>query len=239
MVKALSARSIASRLFLSAAFWSILILALAGLGLSALNKQWTEANFDDQLGVYLKALVANVALPNDEGKAGAPAAIAPQFELAFSGWYWQITRIDVNPPEIRASKSLFATQLPQLVAVGNDPGAILSGYAVGPGGHELRMIQRQIDAGDDGRYLVQVAANADVIQAQERSFELGLAATFLTLALALIGSTALAVRFGLRPLRVPARRGGRNPPRRGRTYRRRISAGRRSAGDRGQSADRR
>jgi len=198
MLKALSARSIASRLFLSAAFWSILILALAGLGLSALNKQWSESNFDDQLGVYLKALVANVA----EGKTAAPAAIAPQFELAFSGWYWQITRTDVNPPEIRASKSLFATQLPQLVAVGKDHGAILSGYAVGPGGHQLRMIQREIDAGDDGRFLVQVAANADVIQAQERSFETALAATFLTLALALIGSTALAVRFGLRPLRV-------------------------------------
>src|SRR5277367_4255159 len=202
MFKALSARSIASRLFLSAAFWSTLILVLAGLGLSALNARWMVANFDDQLGVYLKALVANVAIPNDEAKAGAQAAIAPQFELAFSGWYWQITRTDVNPPEIRASKSLFATQLPQLPTVGDDPGAILSGYAVGPGGHQLRMIQRQIDAGDDGRFLVQVAANADVIQAQEHSFEWGLAATFLTLALALIGSTALAVRFGLRPLRV-------------------------------------
>ena len=202
MAKALSARSIASRLFLSAAFWSTLILALAGLGLSALNKQWTEANFDDQLGVYLKALVANVAVPNEETKAGGQAAIAPQFELAFSGWYWQITRTDVNPPEIRASKSLFATQLPQLAAAGADPGAILSGYAVGPGGHEVRMIQREIDAGDDGRFLVQVAAPADAIQGQERSFEWALAATFLTLALALIGSTALAVRFGLRPLRV-------------------------------------
>ena len=202
MANALGARSIASRLFLSAAFWSILILALAGLGLSALNARWTEANFDDQLGVYLKALIANVALPNEEGKMSAPAAIAPQFELAFSGWYWQITRTDVNPPEIRASKSLFATQLPQLDATGGDHGAILSGYALGPGGHELRMVQREIDAGDEGRYLVQVAANADVIQAQERSFEYALAATFLTLALALIGSTALAVRFGLHPLRV-------------------------------------
>ena len=64
------------------------------------------------------------------------------------------------------------------------------------------MLQREIDAGDEGRYLVQVAANADVIEGQERSFEWALAATFLTLALALIGSTALAVRFGLRPLRV-------------------------------------
>ena len=121
MLKALSARSIASRLFLSAAFWSTLILVLAGLGLSALNARWTEANFDDQLGVYLKALVANVAIPNEETKGAAPAAVAPQFELAFSGWYWQITRLDANPPEIRASKSLFATQLPHLVAV--EPGS--------------------------------------------------------------------------------------------------------------------
>jgi signal transduction histidine kinase len=195
------ARSIAARLFLSAAFWSTLILVIAGLGLSALNARWTEANFDDELGVYLKALVANVAVPSDEAKGAVPSAIAPQFELAFSGWYWQITRLDVDPPEIRASKSLFATQLPHLVAVSPDHGEILSGYVIGPGGRQLRMVERQIDAGEEGRYLVQVAANADVIRAQEQSFELGLAGTFLTLALALIGSTALAVRYGLHPLR--------------------------------------
>src|SRR5215831_14030803 len=133
MLTALSARSIASRLFLSAAFWSTLILALAGLGLSALNARWTEANFDDQLGVDLKALVANVAISSEEGKAGPPVAVAPQFELPFSGWYWQITRLDVTPPEIRASKSLFATQLPRLISVGEGHGATLSGYAIGPG----------------------------------------------------------------------------------------------------------
>ncbi len=197
------ARSIAVRLFLSAAFWSTLILVLAGLGLSALNARWTEANFDNELGVYLKALVADLSVSTDEGKGGGgPAAIAPQFELAFSGWYWQITRLDVEPPEIRASQSLFATQLPHLIALSGDQGEILSGYVIGPGGHELRMVEREIDAGEEGRFLVQVAANADVIQAQERSFQWALAGTFLTLALALIGSTALAVRYGLRPLRV-------------------------------------
>ena len=114
MLKALNARSIASRLFLSAAFWSSSILIIAGLGLSALNARSTESNFDDELGVYLKALVANVAVAGEEGHAAAPPVIAPQFELAFSGWYWQITRLDGERPDIRTSRSLFASQLPRL-----------------------------------------------------------------------------------------------------------------------------
>ncbi|MGD0640424.1 MAG: ATP-binding protein [Roseiarcus sp.] len=204
MLKALNAQSIASRLFLSAAFWSSTILIVAGLGLSALNARSSEANFDEQLGVYLKALVANVAVAGEEAKAGASPVIDPQFELAFSGWYWQITRLDVDHPEIRTSRSLFATQLPNLDenVEGDARGGVRRGYVVGPGDRPLRMIEREIDAGEEGRYLIQVAANADVIQAQIEHFEYALAATFLVLAIALLGSTALAVRFGLRPLRV-------------------------------------
>jgi signal transduction histidine kinase len=203
MLKALNAQSIASRLFLSAAFWSSSILIIAGLGLSALNARSDEANFDEQLGVYVKALVANVAVAGEEGRAATPPVIAPQFELAFSGWYWQITRLDGEHPEIRTSRSLFATQLPRLDPddARGDPN-FLRGYVTGPGDRPLRMIERVIDAGEEGRYLVQVAANSDVIQTQIEKFEYALAATFLILAVALLGSTALAVRFGLRPLRV-------------------------------------
>ena len=176
---------------------------LAGLGLTALNARSTEANFDEQLGVYLKALVANVASTHDEFEGGALPVIDPQFELAFSGWYWQITRVDLPHPEIRTSRSLFATQLPNLPLgdASGTRGPVRSGYVAGPGDKPLRMIERDIDD-DDGRYLIQVAANADVIQTQIERFEYALAATFLVLAVALLGSTALAVRFGLRPLRV-------------------------------------
>ena len=95
---------------------------------------------------HAQALAA--AMPFNPGKAielgranavspprgAAPAEIAPQFELAYSGWYWQITRLDSSPPDIRASKSLFATQLPRLVAGSPGHGVVLSGYAFGPGG---------------------------------------------------------------------------------------------------------
>ena len=203
MFKALNAGSIASRLFLSAAFWSSTILIVAGLGLSALNARWSEANFDEQLGVYLKAMVADVAVSGDETRTGSSPVIDPQFELAFSGWYWQITRLDVTPPEIRTSRSLFATQLPSLGDdIAADKNGVRRGYVEGPGERPLRMIARAIDAGDEGRFNVEVAANADVIQTQIERFEYSLAATFLVLAVALIGSTALAVRYGLRPLRV-------------------------------------
>ena len=202
MFKALNAQSIASRLFISAAFWSSSILIIAGLGLSALNAGWSESNFDEQLSVYLKALVANVAVVGEDGRAASPV-IAPQFELAFSGWYWQITRLDGDHPEVRVSRSLFATQLPKLGPdQPHDIRGAWRGYVQGPGDRPLRMIEREIDAGEEGRYLIQVAANADVIQSQIVGFEYALATTFLALAVGLLGSTALTVRYGLRPLRV-------------------------------------
>ena len=195
----LPGRSVASRLFFAAAFWSASILIVAGIGLSALNANSTEDNFDDTLELYSKALVANV-VSGEEGHT-TPAVIAPQFELAFSGWYWQITRLDTAHPEIRASKSLFGSQLPRLPASAAGADNFSRGYVTGPGDKPLRVIEREIDAGEDGRYLLQVAANADVIRAQVVQFEYALSATFLALAAALIGSTGLAVRFGLRPLR--------------------------------------
>ena len=72
MFKALNAQSIASRLFISAAFWSFTILILASVVLSAINRRSTEAAFDERLGVYLKALVVNVATSSsDESKAAS------------------------------------------------------------------------------------------------------------------------------------------------------------------------
>jgi signal transduction histidine kinase len=194
----LKAQSIASRLFLAAAFWSAAILIVAGIGLSALNAQSTEDNFDDTLELYAKALVANVASA-EEGRPTAPPDVGPQFELAFSGWYWQITRLD--KPDIRTSRSLFGSQLAALPASAADKENFYRGYENGPGDKPLRVIERIIDGGDEGRYLIQVAANADVMRAQVVQFEYALSATFLALAAVLIGSTALAVRFGLRPLR--------------------------------------
>src|SRR3954469_4047714 len=152
MTRVLHGRSIASRLFLAAGFWSASILIVAGIGLPPLNARSTEDNFDDTLELYSKALVANV-VSGEEGHA--PPVVAPQFELAFSGWYWQITRLDAARAEIRTSRSLFGSQLPRLPAGAAGADNFSRGYVTGPGDKPLRVIEREIDAGDEGRFLLQ------------------------------------------------------------------------------------
>ncbi len=197
-----SNRSIATRLFLSSAFWSAVILAVAGVILSEINFNAAEQDFDERLGVYLRALIADVAA-NDDTRGNSGQLGEPLFELPLSGWYWQITRLDAAKPDIRASKSLFAERLPLLPDT-KPPvtaGGVQKGYAIGPDGRRLRIVERYIDAGDDGRYLVQVAVSPEDIKADIDGFNLSLGMTFTVLGLFLVGSTALQLRFGLRPLR--------------------------------------
>ena len=197
-------RSIAARLFLSAAFWSVAVLLVSGLVLSALYRRTAEQGFDSRLGVYLRAIVADVATPGDDTRTEPGQLGDPQFELSLSGWYWQITRLDGGQRIVKASRSLFASRLPELEELGVPAriGGYRSGYATGPDGRTLRIVERVIEVDDEGRYLIQVAANTDQIEEDIFRFELALAATFVILAFALVGSTLLQVRWGLRPLRL-------------------------------------
>lgn len=195
--------SISARLLLSAIVCSFLLLLLAGVILSSIYRRATEQAFDQRLGVYLRAIVADVATPGDDTRTEPGQLGEPQFELTLSGWYWQITRLDTDKPDIKASQSLFAEQLPRLADLGVAAGIGGSrrGYATGPDGRPIRIVEREIDVGDSGIYLVQVAATTDEIDSQIRQFELALTIAFCVLALALAGATVAQVRYGLRPLR--------------------------------------
>jgi len=195
--------SIAARLFVSAAVLSSIILLIAGIGLSAIYRQSAETRFDERLGFYLRALVADIAAPSEENRSEPFELGEPQFEIPLSGWYWQITRLDGTQPTIQSSRSLFAARLPQLAASGVPAGVggARSGYVKGPDDKLLRMVERTIDTGDEGIYLVQVAATTAPMESEVAGFELALIVTFTLLAAALVGSAALQMRYGLEPLR--------------------------------------
>ena len=147
--------------------------------------QAVERAFDRRLGVYLRTLVADVAAP-EEGDDKFPQSLGePLFELPLSGWYWQVTRLDAR----EARRALVA------LAVGCRPAAsrrperrrpapdgTRQGYVEGPEDQRLRLVERTIDLGDEGRYLVAVAGDAAEIDDETRSFDRALVITFGVLA---------------------------------------------------------
>jgi signal transduction histidine kinase len=197
-------RSIATRLFLTAAALSSVVLLLASVFFTAYYRQEAEEVFERRLDVYLRAIVADVSESGQEGRTGPGQLGDPQFELPGSGWYWQITRMDDAAHEIKASRSLFAKRLPSLANLGVPAqiGGFRRGFAQGPDGRRLRIVERVIDVGDTGIYLVQVAASDEEIEEQIARFRFELTIAFAALAIALAVVAAFQVRFGLRPLRL-------------------------------------
>jgi signal transduction histidine kinase len=195
--------SLALRLFFSATTWTVLILVITGIVLSSIYRAAVERAFDRRLGVYLRTLVADVATPEENGGKFPQSIGEPLFELPLSGWYWQVTRLDAPTPDVRSSRSLWDGTLPHLADLGasSAAGAARQGYAEGPEGQPLRIIERTIDLGEEGRYLVAVAGDAAEIDDETHSFDGALVITFGVLAIVLLLITTFQVRFGLAPLK--------------------------------------
>ena len=196
------ASSLATRLFVSATAWVVVILLITGIVLSSVYRSASERAFDRRLNLYLRTIVAEVATP-DSTPDQFQSLGEPLFELPLSGWYWQVTRTDGDKPDIRASRSLWDKKLPKLEEQGNELTAagIRIGYVDGPEGQTLRMVERPVDLGADGKFLVMVAGDASEIFEETRAFDYYLGGTFAALSIVLVLTTIFQVRFGLAPLK--------------------------------------
>ncbi len=194
--------SLATRLFFSATAWVVVILTVTGFALSSVYRNATERAFDRRLNLYLRTLIAEVATPDEPPDRQFQSLGEPLFELPLSGWYWQITRTDTEKPDVRASRSLWDRKLPKLDERGLDLTAagIRVAYVDGPEGQNLRMVERPVDLGADGKFLVGVAGDATEIFDETRSFDYYLGGTFTALGIVLLLTIIFQVRFGLAPL---------------------------------------
>ncbi|WP_425908874.1 ATP-binding protein [Nitrobacter sp. TKz-YC02] len=195
--------SLATRLFLSATAWVVVVLLITGVVLSSVYRSASERAFDRRLNLYLRTLIAEVTAPDEPADHQFQSLGEPLFDLPLSGWYWEIDRSDPDKKEARASRSLWDNKLPKL----EDQGIELSlsgvrvGYVDGPEGQALRMVERPVDLGADGKFRVAVAGDASEIFDESRTFDYYLGGTFAALTIGLLFTTIFQVRFGLAPLK--------------------------------------
>ena len=194
-------RSIAVRLAASALLASTAILLIAALILTTLYRENTERAFDSRLLVYANNLATDLVSPS-EPEAKSFALGDPRFDLPLSGWYWQVGKPDAKPRDLRTSRSLVGVPLKAATEADGKTGIgqIRQGYGRGQDDRLLRIIERDVDLGADGRYTVRVAGPADEIVNDVDRFRASLFLTFGVLGLFLALTTLLQIRFGLAPL---------------------------------------
>ena len=174
-------------LFFSAAVLSSVILLVAGLVLSTIYRRTAEANFDERLGVYLHELVADIATPGEDSRTGPGQSASRNSNWPYlagigksRGWTCPSQR---SKFALHSRQSFRVRPMPARRPV---PAALAEATRQGRMTGVLRMLERVIDTGDQGIYLVQVAATTEQIDAQISRFEFHFVITFAVLVMALV-----------------------------------------------------
>ena len=105
-------KSLAFRLVISSAVWSLIVLAVAGFLLTQLFRTSVERNFDARLGSFLDVLLASVELDEKGRLVNQRPLPDAQFSLPLSGWYWQVSPHKGKVEQSIASESLLEQRLP-------------------------------------------------------------------------------------------------------------------------------
>ena len=203
--------SIARRMLVAAAVWSVVVLVVAGWSLQTLYRVETEQRLDAEIDATIITLVTAIdtesggvltfdekKLPNDQ-----------RFQRTYSGWYWAFVPLDsrnfvVNPERYRSAS--FFDALPTLssdmvrTAVARRAD-IVHRDGVGPDNQPVRIGVRAIQF-PERQELVLMYAAIDRTAAREAvgrfTFSLGLA--LAVLALGIVVGILVLIRYGLRPL---------------------------------------
>jgi signal transduction histidine kinase len=193
--------SLAFRLIAGAALWSAIALVAGGLILSALFRNSVESSFDGRLNVLLHSLIATTEI-NDRGEIERGRGLSEtRFDLAYSGWYWQIWPV-AQRPALR-SRSLFDQSLDLSPAERVDRNEVgLKVFdTVGPEDQPLRVVERRVTLpGYDVPVSFAVAADRSEMNEEIQGFNTWVFGSMAAMGFGLLIALLIQVRFGLRPL---------------------------------------
>jgi len=200
--------SIARRMLVAAAIWSVAVLLVAGWSLQAFYRTETDQQLDVALNETLTTLAA--AVNSEAGEIQFDEAKFPRderFSRALSGRYWAFLDLDGQNAIVgrKESESFFdedaiATPAIRVEAV-KQPGAILHLDAPGPDNRQMRTAIQAVSFPDKAQpILLYAAIDRTSADASVGSFTLRLGIALGVLAVGLIGGVLVLIRYGLRPL---------------------------------------
>ena len=197
--------SLARRLVLLAALWSVPVLAAAGIAQTALFRQDAVTRFDDDLFDVANGLYAGSSIDSD-GQVDAPPFTDSRSIRAYSGRYWQIAEPNgaaLHP--LQRSRSLWDSELngpaggpASLQAVAGKP---VYYDTMGPVHESLRAVAMLASLPGRATPVVFMAAeDRSALDADANRFATETAIYLVVLGVGLVLPILIQVRVGLQPL---------------------------------------
>lgn len=200
--------SIARRMLVAAAIWSVVVLLIAGWSLQAFYRTETDQQLDLSLDDTLRTLAG--AVNSAQGQITVDDAKLPRderFSLPLLGRYWAFIDLSAENEVVRTRKSLSFFDEDAGVAADvraealKQKGAVLHLDAPGPDDKQMRLGLQAVTFPDRPEPLLLYAAiDRTSADASVGSFTLRLGIALGVLAIGLIGGVLVLIRYGLRPL---------------------------------------
>jgi signal transduction histidine kinase len=197
--------SLALRLVISSAAWTLMILSVTAAILISLCRDFVEENFDQRLNHSLENLIARTA-PQGTLDIRRPSDLGePLFSKPLSGYYWQIRPAEQGSDPVFKSESLAdeTYKTPSELGVRPDQKRVRQAYVDGPEGQMLRVLERDIDFGQENEsriFSISVAFDTTAVDNETRYLTNTIVLTLALLGAGLLLATFFQVRFGLSPL---------------------------------------
>ncbi|HRD28967.1 MAG TPA: sensor histidine kinase [Caulobacter sp.] len=198
-------RSLVGRLVLLAAGWSLAVLIVTGLSLTAFFQQAALSRFDLGLVDLIEGLNAGVSV--EDGRVIAPALTDARALRVYSGRYWQIAEPGPNNTikVIVPSRSLFDRELSipgdVVKQIAATPAVQVFYGADGPLDQPLRATAMQVKlAGRAAPVILMAAEDRSPVDREARRFAALTAGALVLMGAGILAAVFIQVRVGLQPL---------------------------------------
>lgn len=190
--------SLSFRLILGASLWTAAAIIAAGIVLTSLYERTVQRNFDEGLNGNINTILGELSPQIFADEIDITGPSDSRFSNTWSGWYWQINRDDTA---VLTSRSLQGAILasPDPTSPG-DANGLVAFSDTGPNGELIRGLSLAVALPGAPAYQILVTGNATALRAEVATFRTNVILTLAIFGLALVISTFIQVRWGLRPL---------------------------------------
>lgn len=196
-------RSLTFRVIAFSTIWAVLALIVIFTLITTLYRQASERGFDSLLSAHLFNLIGSVGVSEQGVLTGAPDLGDLRFSEPRSGWYWSVEPAsDELKGELRSSSMTRAIPSPSVSEVPFNSGFQRSYLTDGLDGEQLQVFESEFVLDAKNRIArFRVMGNETELEQEISAFQRRLLTYLSLFGFGMIAINAVAIFFGLQPLR--------------------------------------